>query len=42
MLNAIGLQNIGLARFVAEKLPWLVISDGLPQFTASSGTAAGP
>jgi dihydroorotate dehydrogenase (NAD+) catalytic subunit len=23
MLNAIGLQNIGLARFVAEKLPWL-------------------
>jgi dihydroorotate dehydrogenase (NAD+) catalytic subunit len=23
MLNAIGLQNIGLDRFVAEKLPWL-------------------
>jgi dihydroorotate dehydrogenase (NAD+) catalytic subunit len=23
MLNAIGLQNIGLERFVAEKLPWL-------------------
>jgi len=28
--------------WVAEKLPWLVISDGLPQFTASSGAAAGP
>jgi dihydroorotate dehydrogenase (NAD+) catalytic subunit len=24
MLNAIGLQNIGLDRFVAEKLPWLL------------------
>ena len=23
MLNAIGLQNVGLERFVAEKLPWL-------------------
>jgi dihydroorotate dehydrogenase (NAD+) catalytic subunit len=23
MLNAIGLQNIGLERFIAEKLPWL-------------------
>ena len=28
--------------WVADKLPWVTISDALPQFAAGSGTAADP